>query len=145
MLTARDEVEDRVRGLRGGADDYLVKPYAHSELVARIEALLRRTRREDDETLLRCGSLTINPSRLEAKRDGMLLELTPKEFHLLKTFVRNEGRVLSKTALMQSVWGEAVEPNTLEVHLSSLRRALGVPPLIRTVRGYGYVFRRDTP
>jgi two-component system response regulator MprA len=143
MLTARDEIEDRVRGLKGGADDYLIKPYAHRELVARIEALLRRARAGDEEAFLRSGSLRLDPARLKAWRDGVPLELTPKAFRLLKVFVQNEGRVLSKAALMASVWGEQVDPNTLEVHLSTLRRALGDPPLIRTVRGYGYVFRSD--
>lgn len=141
MLTALDEIEDRVQGLRSGADDYLIKPYAHAELVARIEVLLRRTHHE--EPRLQWNDLSLDLMRLEAWRAGEKLQLSPKDFHLLRLFVEHAERILSKEALMIGVWGEEIEPNTLEVHLSSLRRALGGPPLIRTVRGYGYIMKRD--
>lgn len=137
MLSALDEVADRVRGLKHGADDYLVKPYDLSELVARIEALLRRQRLE--ATPLRYRELALEPEKLRARRGERVLNLTPKEYQLLQCFVENAERVLSKEALMQQVWGEPVDPNTLEVHLSSLRRELGEPPVIHTLRGVGYI------
>jgi two-component system response regulator MprA len=140
MLTALQEVEWRVKGLREGADDYLVKPYALAELAARIEALLRRTRR--DEAVLRYANLELYVGRMQAHRAGRDLELTPKAFLLLKAFLENPERVLSRDVLMQAGWGGEVEPNTLEVHLSALRRALGEPALIRTIRGYGYALRQ---
>lgn len=139
MLTALDEVENRVRGLQKGADDYLVKPFALAELVARLEAIRRRAAPQQSD--LRFATLRLYPERMEAWRDNRPLTLSPKEFLLLLVLVENAERILSKTALMQRVWGEETEPNTLEVHLSSLRRALGEPPLIRTVRGYGYVLK----
>lgn len=140
MLTALDEVEYRVKGLREGADDYLVKPYALSELVARLEALLRRTSAVQE--LLSYADVVLLPARMEARRAERPLELSPKAFQLLKTFLDHPERLLSKEALMQKVWGEEVEPNTLEVHLSALRRALGEPPLLHTLRGHGYILRK---
>ncbi|WP_027892365.1 response regulator transcription factor [Calidithermus chliarophilus] len=140
MLTALDEVEYRVKGLRGGADDYLVKPYALSELVARLEALLRRASR--DQEMLCYADVALFPGRMEARRGERVLELSPKAFLLLKTFLEHPERLLPKESLMQRVWGEEVEPNTLEVHLSALRRALGEPPLLHTLRGHGYILRR---
>ncbi len=137
MLTALDEVEDRVRGLRRGADDYLVKPFALAELVARVEALLRR--RGEVDSGLRLGDLVLYPARMVAERSGRILQLAPKEFLLLKALADNAGRILSKDALLGQLWDEPVEANTLEAYVSSLRRALGEPPLIRTVRGYGYL------
>lgn len=136
MLTALDEIEDRVRGLRRGADDYMVKPFALAELVARIEALQRRQHTEQPLTFY---GLSLYPERFEARRDGLVLVLSPKAFLLLQVLVKNAGHIVSKEALMAQVWDGEVEPNTLEVHLSSLRRTLGDPPLIRTVRGYGYL------
>ncbi len=136
MLTALDTVEDRVRGLSRGADDYLVKPFALAELVARIGALWRHSAQLTTE-------LRLYPSRMEAWRGERVLTLSPKELLLLQALLENAARIVSKSALMQRVWGEEVEPNTLEVHVSSLRRALGDPPLIRTVRGYGYIL--DAP
>lgn len=136
MLSALDEVADRVRGLKYGADDYVVKPYDLSELVARIEAVLRR---HQTPASLRYHDLALEPDKLRAKRGERLLQLTPKEYQLLQCFVENSERVLNKEALMAHVWGELVDPNTLEVHLSSLRRELGEPPLIHTLRGLGYI------
>lgn len=140
MLTALGAVEHRVRGLTYGADDYLVKPFALAELVARTEAILRRHKPPQD--VLVWGELSLDTARMEARREGRTLELTPKEFELLKAFVTHAERLLPKETLMQLVWDEVVDPNTLEVHVSSLRRALGDPPLIRTVRGYGYLLDR---
>jgi two-component system response regulator MprA len=136
MLSALDEVADRVRGLKYGADDYVVKPYDLSELVARIEAVLRRGQ---TPASLHYHDLVLEPDKLRAKRGERLLQLTPKEYQLLQGFVENSERVLSKETLMAHVWGELVDPNTLEVHLSSLRRELGEPPLIHTLRGLGYI------
>jgi DNA-binding response OmpR family regulator len=137
FLTALDTVEDRVRGLRLGADDYLVKPFSLAELVARIEALWRRLQRPLSE--LCAADIRLYPDRREVWRGDAPLELSPKEFVLLQMLLEHRARVVSREALMQRLWGERVDPNTLEVHVSSLRRALGDPPLIRTVRGYGYL------
>lgn len=142
MLTALDEVEWRVRGLKGGADDYLVKPYALSELLARIEAVLRRTQNQQDRGVLAYGDVLLDREKMQAVRKGRTLDLSFKGLKLLEVFLLHAERVLSREALMQSVWGEDVEQNTLEVQLSSLRRALGEPPLVHTLRGYGYVLRK---
>lgn len=139
MLTALDEVEWRVKGLREGADDYLVKPYALSELVARLEALLRRSKRSEE--LLSYADVVLYPRKMEARRGERLLELSPKALQILQCFLEHPERLLPKKTLMQRVWGEEVEPNTLEVHLSALRRALGEPTLLHTLRGYGYILR----
>ncbi|MCS6868821.1 response regulator transcription factor [Thermus sp.] len=136
MLTALDAVEWRVKGLREGADDYLVKPYSLQELLARLEALRRRVRR--GEEVLAYGDLRLYPRRMEAYRGERRLALGPKAFLLLKALLEAPEEVLSKEALMLRVWGEPVEPATLEVHLSALRKALGEPNPIQTVRGYGY-------
>lgn len=143
MLSALDTIEDRVRGLRRGADDYLVKPFALAELVARIGALWRRAGIRALE--LRAADVRLSLDKMEAWRGDLPLDLTPKELLLLQALLENRARVVSRGALMQRVWGEAVDPNTLEVHVSSLRRALGEPPLIRTVRGYGYLLDAPAP
>lgn len=140
MLTALDEVEYRVKGLREGADDYLVKPYALSEVLARIEALLRRSSR--NEAVLSYGDVVIYPAKMEARRADRVMELSPKAFLILKCFIEHSERLISKEALMQRVWGEGIEPNTLEVHLSALRRALGEPQVLHTLRGHGYILRK---
>ncbi|MFN3368756.1 MAG: response regulator transcription factor [Thermus sp.] len=139
MLTALDAVEWRVKGLREGADDYLVKPYSLSELLARLEALWRRAHRgKEAREALAYKDLRLYPRRMEAFRGERRLSLPPKAFLLLKAFLESPEEVLSKEALMRRVWGEEVEPATLEVHLSLLRKALGEPNPIQTVRGYGY-------
>ncbi len=142
MLTAKDEVEDRVRGLRVGADDYLVKPFAMEELLARIHSLLRRAGRLEDRPL-RLGDLYLDPRTREVRRGERLIPLTPKEFDLLKTLLQNPRRVLDKDTLISRAWGYdyEAESNTLEVHISSLRQKLGEPRLIHTVRGAGYILR----
>jgi DNA-binding response OmpR family regulator len=138
MLTARDGVEDRVTGLDSGADDYLVKPFAFSELSARVRALLRR----DDHTdpILEVGPLRLDPARFTASRDGRALELTAKEFSLLHYFLAHAGLVLSQEHLLEHVWDEMADPmtNVVRVTVSNLRKKLGEPPLIATVPGRGY-------
>ena len=136
MLTARNSVDDRVAGLDLGADDYVAKPFVQQELLARLEALVRRARRREE--VLAYKDLRLYPRRMEAFRGERRLALSPKAFLLLKAFLEAPEEVLSKEALMRKVWGEEVEPATLEVHLSALRKALGEPSPIQTVRGYGY-------
>ncbi len=140
MLTALDEVEYRVKGLRMGADDYLVKPYALAEVVARLEALLRRS--STGKEVLSFADLSLHPASMETRRAGKVVEISPKAFALLKIFVEYPERILTKESLMAQVWGDEVEPNTLEVHLSGLRKALGEPALLHTLRGHGYILRK---
>ncbi len=147
MLTARIRVEDRVRGLQGGADDYLIKPFAFSELVARIEVLLRRAQPHTDAVgsmLLTVADLEIDLMRRKATRAGQRLELTAKEFTLLTLLVRRQGEVLSRTELAEQVWDMNfdTETNMVEVAIRRLRGKLDAPferPLLHTVRGMGYV------
>jgi DNA-binding response OmpR family regulator len=138
MLTARDDVEDRVTGLDSGADDYVVKPFAFAELSARVRALLRR----DDQTdpVIEVGELRLDPARFEAFRSGAALELTAKEFSLLHYFMARAGEVLSQEQLLEHVWDEMADPmtNVVRVTVSNLRKKLGAPPLIKTVSGRGY-------
>jgi two-component system response regulator MprA len=145
MLTARDAVSDRVAGLDAGADDYLTKPFALEELVARVRALLRRTYPED-EGVLRVGELELNPRTRDVRRGERALELTRIEFALLELLLRNAGVVLSRDVIFERVWGfdDAYASNTLDVYIGYLRRkteAGGEPRLIRTVRGVGFVLR----
>ena len=147
MLSARGQIEERVRGLQGGADDYLVKPFAFSELVARIQVLLRRASgsRGDGETLLlRVADLEVDTLRRRATRAGQRLELTPKEFSLLILLLRRNGHVLSRTEIAAQVWDMNFdsETNVVEVAIRRLRAKLDQPferPLLHTVRGMGYV------
>jgi two-component system response regulator MprA len=151
VLTARDEVGDRVAGLDAGADDYLVKPFALEELRARLRALLRRTRPEDElETEdLQYADLVMDTAGREVARGGRRLDLTRTEFALLELLVRNAGTVLPRDVIMDRVWGYELEPasNSLEVFIGYLRRkteADGAPRLIQTVRGVGYVLRVES-
>jgi two-component system response regulator PrrA len=145
ILSARDEVDDRVAGLQAGADDYLVKPFALAELTARLQALLRR--RGSDGTSPRIvGELTVDPRRHVAVRAGRDLDLTRREFELLDAFVRHPGLVLSREQLLRQVWGytSEVETNVVDVFVGYLRRKLearGEPRLLHTVRGVGWVLR----
>ena len=143
MLTARDAVEDRVRGLEGGADDYLVKPFAFSELLARVQALLRRGRSQEP-TLLRLADLELDLARRRAQRGGRRLDLTAKEFNLLALLLRRHGQVLSRTTLAEQVWDMNFDSDTnvIDVAVRRLRSKLDDPydtKLLHTVRGMGYV------
>ena len=147
MLTARHRVEDRVRGLKAGADDYLVKPFAFSELVARIEVLLRRAADAapaPDALLLSLGDLQVDLARRRAVRAGQRLELSAKEFQLLTLLMRRKGEVLSRTEIAEQVWDVNFDhgTNVIDVAIRRLRGKLDLPfehPLLHTVRGMGYV------
>lgn len=138
MLTARDEVGDRVAGLDAGADDYLVKPFAFAELSARVRALIRRD--TDSAPILDVGPLELDHARFVATRDGTRLDLTAKEFALLHYFMANAGVVMSQEHLLEHVWDEMTDPltNVVRVTVSNLRKKLGEPQLITTVAGRGY-------
>jgi DNA-binding response OmpR family regulator len=138
MLTARDDVEDRVAGLDSGADDYLVKPFALAELSARVRALLRRE--ADADPVLAVGGLTLDHARFTVTRDGDRIDLTAKEFALLHYFMANAGKVMSQEHLLEHVWDEMTDPmtNVVRVTVSNLRKKLGQPPVIVTVPGRGY-------
>ncbi|HEY7295817.1 MAG TPA: response regulator transcription factor, partial [Dehalococcoidia bacterium] len=147
MLTARSQVEDRVQGLDAGADDYLVKPFAMSELRARVRALTRRRTAERGATL-RVGDLMLDPLRYEVHRAGKRLELTAREFSLLALLLRHTGEVLSRARILDAVWGEDAEPygNVVDQYVYYLRAKLEQygPRLIETVRGVGYVLRQPS-
>jgi two-component system response regulator MprA len=145
MLTARDEVESRVAGLDAGADDYVVKPFALAELLARLRALLRRTTNGSRE-LLRFADLELDPATREVRRDGDSIELTRTEFSLLELFMLNPRQVLTRSLIFERVWGYdfGLTSNSLDVYIGYLRRkteAGDKPRLIQTVRGVGYALR----
>jgi two-component system response regulator MprA len=145
MLTARDEVSDRVAGLDAGADDYLVKPFALEELLARLRALLRRSTNGDGE-MLRFADLELNPATREVRRTGEPIELTRTEFALLELFLRNPRQVLTRSVIFERVWGYDFgnSSNSLDVYVGYLRRkteAGGKRRLVQTVRGVGYALR----
>ena len=147
MLTARDAVDDRVRGLDVGADDYLVKPFAFPELTARLRALARRGASERPAVLL-VGSLTLDPAARSVSIDGQALELTAREFAILELFVRRAGDVLSRTEILERVWDWAYDgtSNVIDVFVRNLRGKLAQfpsAPRIETIRGMGYVLRPD--
>jgi two-component system OmpR family response regulator len=144
LLTARDGIDDRLRGLHSGADDYLVKPFVLAELVARVTAVLRRLGRTP--SCVQIGDLVLDASAGTVLRGGQPIELTATERRLLEHLAAHRERVLSKTQLLTSVWGyQDFDPNLVEVHISALRRKLGEPRLLHTVRGLGYVLRVGTP
>jgi two-component system OmpR family response regulator len=146
LLTALGRIEDRVEGLEAGADDYLVKPFAFSELAARINALSRRGPINAQLTRLQCGSLSIDLLRREVRRDGQLISLQPREYRLLEELVRNSERAVTRTMLLERVWGFHFDPQTniVETHISRMRAKLNEgdkPDLIETIRGVGYRMR----
>jgi len=147
ILTARDAIEDRVQGLDKGADDYLVKPFAFPELLARVRALLRRT---EQGPQLRLGDLEMNVVTRNAKRRGQYLELTGREFELLEYLLRHKDQIVSREMLARNVWKESARAtpldNVMDVHINRLRRKVDEPfdrKLIHTVRGVGFVLREE--
>jgi two-component system response regulator MprA len=146
MLTARDAVSDRVAGLDAGADDYLIKPFALEELLARVRALLRRAGPGDEDGPLRFSDLTLDPLAHEVKRGERVIDLTRTEFLLLDLFLRHPRQVMTRSVIFENVWGYDFGPrsNSLEVYMGYLRRkteADGEPRVLHTVRGVGYVLR----
>jgi len=144
ILTARDAIEDRVKGLDSGADDYLVKPFDLLELAARLRALTRRISGVADASL-RVGKLELDPAKHEVRFRGQPVDLTAREFSLVQELMLNAGRVLSREQLEQRLyaWGDEVESNAIEVHVHHLRRKLA-PELVRTIRGVGYMMPQDS-
>ncbi len=146
ILSALGQVDDRVKGLRSGGDDYLTKPYAFSELLARIEILARRKKPEEAETLLVVGDLRLDRLSREAKRDGKKILLQPREFRLLEFLMRNAGKVVTRTMLLEEVWDYHFDPqtNVIDVHVSRLRSKIDkdfAEPMLHTIRGAGYLLR----
>jgi two-component system OmpR family response regulator len=143
FLTAVGGVDDRVEGLEAGADDYLLKPFAFSELLARVNALCRRAPSRKEETALKVGPLEMNLIARTVVREGVAIDLQPKEFRLLEYLMRNRGRVLTRTMLLERVWDFHFDPktNVVETHVSRLRSKVDKPfekEMIRTIRGAGY-------
>ncbi|BBD81245.1 response regulator transcription factor [Aerosticca soli] len=143
MISALSDVDERVRGLRAGGDDYLTKPFAPDEMAARVEVLLRR-RQAQEQTRLCVADLELDLVRRVARRAGRPLTLLPTEFRLLEYLMRNHGQVLTRAMIFEAVWGFHFDPGTnlIDVHIARLRRKLdgpGLPSLIRTVRGSGYL------
>lgn len=148
MLTARDAIENRVEGLESGADDYLVKPFAPAELVARVHAMLRRVESKPECRKASYADVTLDPSTREAKRGDMPMNLTVTEFSLLHLLLRHPRQVLERRQILNDVWGYDFggDDNVLEIYIGYLRKKLeadGQPRLIQTVRGIGYVLRED--
>jgi len=139
MLTARGELDDRIRGLELGADDYIAKPFHFAELLARVRALLRR--REPRADVLTVADVSLDSKTREVRRGARQLQLTAREYELLELFLRHPGEVLSKQAILERLWGYAFDANLVEVYVGYLRRKLGEPPLIETLRGAGYLLR----
>ena len=143
FLTAIGGVDDRVDGLEAGADDYLIKPFAFSELMARVNALSRRPPVQSEKTTLRVADLELDIARRTVRRDGQKIELQPREFTLLEVLMRNEGRVVTRTMLLEKVWDFHFDPKTsvVETHISRLRAKIDKPfavQLLHTVRNTGY-------
>jgi DNA-binding response OmpR family regulator len=143
MLTAKDALQDKVEGLTAVADDYLTKPFAFDELLARLQALLRRTRYEPDEPLLQVGDLTLDPATRRARRGEREIVLTLKEYMLLAYLMENAGKVLSRTRILNHVWGYNFDPESkvVDVYIRYLRQKVDegeAKPIVKTVRGFGY-------
>jgi two-component system, OmpR family, phosphate regulon response regulator PhoB len=147
MLTARSEEEDRIRGLKTGADDYVTKPFSPRELMARVEAVLRRSRPSASGALMTFADLELDPESYRVRRSGQAVHLGPTEFRLLKHFMERPGRVHSRGQLLDSVWGmdANIDLRTVDVHIRRLRKAINLPEtneLIRTVRSAGYALEQ---
>lgn len=148
ILSALGEVDDRVTGLRAGGDDYLTKPYAFSELLARVEALKRRAGARDVETVYRVGDLELDRLSHTVRRGGQEITLQPREFRLLEYLMRHAGQVVTRTMLLENVWDYHFDPqtNVIDVHISRLRGKIEKgfdKPVLHTVRGAGYMIRAD--
>ncbi|WP_274424842.1 response regulator transcription factor [Chelativorans sp. YIM 93263] len=148
ILSALGEVDDRVTGLRAGGDDYLTKPYAFSELLARVEVLKRRSGSKDVETVYRVGDLELDRLAHSVRRGGQEITLQPREFRLLEYLMRHAGQVVTRTMLLENVWDYHFDPqtNVIDVHISRLRGKIEKgfdKPLLHTVRGAGYVLRDE--
>ncbi len=148
VLSAKRSVEDKVRGLEMGSDDYLTKPFSFTELIARIRALVRRTGAHAEATKVEVSNLSLDLLSRDVSIGGKNIDLLPKEFALIKYFVRNKGRVLTRTQILEQVWGYQFDPesNVVDVHICRLREKLedtGERRLIRTIRGVGYVLKED--
>jgi two-component system OmpR family response regulator len=146
ILSARRSVDDRVRGLQAGGDDYLTKPFAFTELLARVQALLRRASRTPEPTTLRLGDLSLDLLTRKVTRGSVEIDLRPREFSLLEYLLRNSGKVVSKTMILSHVWEYSFDPqtNVVDVLVSRLREKIDKPfdvKLLHTVRGVGYVLR----
>ena len=144
ILSALGEVDNRVDGLRAGGDDYLVKPYAFSELLARIQALLRRVQPQQEQTLLKVRDLEMDLLKRRVTRAGTVISLQPREFNLLEYFMRHAGQVVTRTMLLEKVWDYHFDPqtNVIDVHVSRLRSKVDKDfdvPLLHTIRGAGYL------
>lgn len=149
FLSALGEVDDRVKGLKAGGDDYLTKPFAFSELSARLEALVRRGAPEDVQTKLKVADLEIDMLARRCTRGGQRIDLQPREFKLLEYLMRNAGQVVTRTMLLENVWEYHFDPqtNVIDVHISRLRSKIDKDfdePLLKTIRGSGYTIRADS-
>ncbi|MFN2397164.1 MAG: response regulator transcription factor [Gemmatimonadaceae bacterium] len=143
LLTARDELEARIRGLEGGADDYLTKPFDLPELLARVLALIRRSHLRHQDTVLSVGDVSVDPLKRRVTKAGKIVDLSPREFALLEFLTRNAGRTVSRARIAEAVWNYNfdTETNVVDVYINYLRRKVAPGPLgmvIRTVRGVGY-------
>ncbi len=148
MLTARGEEDDRIRGLKTGADDYVTKPFSPRELIARVEAVLRRTKPSLAGNVMTFGDLELDPVSYRVRRRGEAVHLGPTEFRLLKHFLERPNRVLSRNQLLDAVWGldSNIDLRTVDVHIRRLRKAINLPgtaDVIRTVRSAGYALEQD--
>jgi len=145
MISALSQVDERIRGLRAGGDDYLVKPFALGEMLARVEVLLRRAEQDAQKLVLKYADLELDLVAHVARRAGRELRLFPKELKLLEMFMRNSDQILTRTMIFEAVWGYNFDPGTnlIDVHVRTLRQKLnrsGLPDLIQTARGIGYIF-----
>ncbi len=143
LLTAKHELDDRVRGLEGGADDYVTKPFDLPELLARIVALIRRAQLRHEDTTLKVGQITLDPLKRQVMNGNRMVDLTPREFALLEFLMRNAGRTLSRSRIAEAVWNYQFDPetNVVDVYVNYLRKKVAFESsgaVIRTVRGVGY-------